>query len=267
MPRIVEPKVFIIAETQLSTPGLGEFLESIGAGEWGVQAREPASDAELLTEIAGKSCYLSFSLDLNKNLTRVGTRTNHEYIQEQIIRTRHGSVLEHSSVTFALVDVSRVLTHELVRHRAGTAFSQVSGRYVRSDSIGYFVPKVLREQVPFAEGVFYEAFSKMEALVKVLEKHFDIDNMKDMKMKKVLTSAFRRIIGNGQANHIIFTANHRALRHIIEMRTSRGAEEEIRIVFAEVFALVAKRYPAIYHDGIVGLYDGIAEVTFPGGHV
>ncbi len=265
MAKIVEPKVFVIAETRM-TLGEGCFLNALGVktgiGGWNTDA---ASDAERLVEIAGKSCYLSFSTDLNKNLTRVGTRTNRAYIQDQIIATRHGSVLEHASVTFAFVDVSRVFTHELVRHRAGTAFSQVSGRYVRTDEINYFLPKVMDNAA--GRQIFDESFTYMEMQLARLAKLFGIAEMKDFALKKTLTSAFRRLIGNGQVNHIIFTANHRALRHIIEMRTSRHAEEEIRHVFAEVYRLMSVRHPAIYGDALAEIVDGIAEVTFPAGRV
>jgi len=50
---------------------------------------------------------------------------------ENLLRSAHGSVLEHAGYSFALRNVSRVFTHELVRHRAGSAFSQESLRYVR----------------------------------------------------------------------------------------------------------------------------------------
>lgn len=272
MPKVITPKVFLIGETvmvgkknidQDGAAGLYGFLEHLGVPEWRTNA---SSDSEMLCEVAGKSCYLSFSADLNKNLTKVGTRTNARYLQEGIIGTKHGSVLEHASVTFALVDVSRVLTHELVRHRAGCAFSQVSGRYVRTDELRYFLPKVIKDN-PDAVRMFGNAFKKMEEWAEDLSLLFSINEMKDFSLKKTLTSAFRRLIGNGQANHIIFTANHRALRHIIEMRTSRAAEEEIRHVFAEIFRLVSTRYPAFYADARIETFEGIPEVIFLAGKI
>lgn len=263
MPKIVVPKVFLIAETLLYEEGRNDFLGAIGAPPaWTTDA---ASDAEELCEIAGKSCYLSFSTDLNKNLTKVGGRSNFDYLQAGIVGTRHGSVLEHATVTLAFVDVSRVFTHELVRHRAGAAYSQVSGRYVRVDELGYFLPKVIRGGR--AEEIFSLAFTTMESWVRELESIYQIDEMKDFNLKKVLTSAFRRLIGNGQANHIVATFNHRALRNIIELRTSRHAEEEIRLAFAAVFALVRDRYPALYADGRTEPVDGIDEVVFAAGKI
>ena len=196
------------------------------------------------------NCYMSFDTELNKNLTRVGTKNNYDYIQDQIIKTGHGSVLEHGCLTFFLVNVSRVLTHEVVRHRAGMAFSQVSGRYVRTDKINYWLPSVIKND-PWAATFFHNCFAVMEMWIKQLEEHYKIDELKGgagFKLKKILTSAFRRIIGNGQANHIVVTCNHRSLRHVVELRTYASAEEEIRLIFNQVFNLVKDRYPGLYAD-------------------
>lgn len=263
MAKAVLPRVFLIAETKLDPIGRAQLLEFLGVPAWETDAW---SDAEELCEIAGKSCYLSFSTDLNKNLTRVGTRSNRDYLQAGIIATKHGSVLEHATVTFAFMDVSRVFTHELVRHRPGSAYSQVSGRYVRTDELRYFTPAVIQqgsaEQTSRALAIFDKAFDAMEGWVRELEAVFADQLMVDFAVKKKLTSAFRRIVGNGAANHIIATFNHRTLRHLIEVRTSRHAEEEIRLAFNEVFRLVHTRFPALYADARVENVDGYDEVTF-----
>lgn len=248
MNRFKPHDVFLISETKLVDQGLDQYLNFLGVPSWSTDA---ASDAETLMEVAGKTCYMSFSTDLNKNLTRVGTRTNEQYLQEGIIATRHGSVLEHAYVTFAFCNVSRVLTHELIRHRTGCSYSQVSGRYVRSDKIDSADLPLIIKHDPVAMGIFNRGFRQMEENIKELSDHFKIDEMKTQKefsIKKILTSAFRRLIGNGQANHIIFTANHRALRHILVERTSVHAEEEIRLAFIDVFEILSERYPAVYAD-------------------
>ncbi len=100
-----------------------------------------STDGERLAEFAGRLCYMS-----QKNPASRATR---EYL-ENIKKQGHGSVLEHANYSFALREVSRVFTHELVRHRAGSAFSQESLRYVRLTDIGFRVPPALeplREQV------------------------------------------------------------------------------------------------------------------------
>jgi thymidylate synthase (FAD) len=64
---------------------------------------------------------------------------NQEYLAN-IQGQRHGSVFEHASTSIAFLDVSRILTHELVRHRVGTAYSQESQRFVRLDNFSVYIP-------------------------------------------------------------------------------------------------------------------------------
>lgn len=272
MGKFVEPEVFILAQTMLnydwsSAEAKGHdfsgFLKYLGVPEWDTDA---VSESEKLMEAAGKLCYLSFSTDLNKNLTKTGTRNNHEYLQKGIIGTKHGSVLEHGTITIAFMNVSRVFTHELIRHRPGAAYSQVSGRYVRSDSVDMFLPSVIKNNEK-AVKIFQKAQNQMEENVMELAQVYNIDEMKTAKefsLKKILTSAFRRLIGNGQTNHIIATYNHRSLRHILEVRTNITAEEEIRVAFYKLFKLLKYKFPAIYADAKETVVEDsdIPEITF-----
>lgn len=244
MGKLVFPKAFLIAETKVDYAAMDHALLHLGVDGW---ATDSDNDADVLTEFAGKSCYMSFDKSLNMNLTKVGGRPNSVYIQDGIIGNKHGSVLEHSTVTFFLTNVSRVVTHELVRHRAGTAFSQTSGRYVRSNDVDMYIPYELTK-FPGATDVIKRAVREMEENVAELVEITGIENMADFGLKKRLTSAFRRLIGNGQANHLVMTANHRAWRHIIEMRTSVHAEEEIRYIMADVAEQLKERFPTIYAD-------------------
>lgn len=256
MAKPIHPKAFLIAETRVDEVAISDALKHLGVEGW---TSDAAADADLLVEFAGKSCYMSFDTSLNQNLTKVGGRNNHDYIQQGIIANKHGSVLEHASVTFFLANVSRVVTHEIVRHRAGAAYSQTSGRYVRSDEISYYIPKDIYDEGGHVLATFTDAFRQMEDNARKLVSASNIDS-KPFSLKKRLTSAFRRIIGNGQANHIVVTANHRAWRHMIEMRTDPHAEEEIRVVFADISRQLRERFPTIYADAQVSEVDGI-EVT------
>lgn len=255
--KIVTPRVFVIGESVAIQEGLESMLEHLGVPDWQTDAE---SDTEKLSEIAGKLCYMSFDTDLNANLTRTGTRNNHDYLQQGIIATKHGSVLEHTVVNFVLLDVSRVLTHELVRHGDGTAFSQESGRYVRRE-LGMFIPDIIRENPELLEG-FIAAAKAIEDNYTKLVALSGINESTDFGWKKKMTSALRRILPEGRANAIFFSANHRALRHIIQMRTDRQAEEEVRRAFVPVFYAMLERYPAIYADGRTEVVNGIEEVKF-----
>lgn len=259
MPNLdISPEVYLIGQTAINREGMNNYLSAIGAGSWSTAAH---SDAEELIEVAGKSCYLSFDLSLNSNLTRVNTRDNFLYIKESILKTKHFSVIEHGHVNFGLVNVSRVFTHELVRHRHLT-FSQVSGRYVRTDQLKAWLPSVIRNN-PKLVDIFDLAFSQMEQNVKALEVASGIEEMKDFTLKKTLTSAFRRIIGNGQSNHIVVSGNHRSWREIIALRTDTVAEEEIRIVFCDIYNQLSSAFPGIYSDANKkDTEDGLFHVTF-----
>ena len=244
MGQIVNPRAFLIAETKVDYAAMDHALLSLGVDGW---ASDGGTDADVLTEFAGKSCYMSFDKNLNLNLTKVGGRPNSAYIQDGIIGNKHGSVLEHSTVTFFLTNVSRVVTHELVRHRAGTAFSQTSGRYVRNQEVDMYLPNELAG-CSEAVAVYQRAVRQMEENLAELVEITGVEEMTNFDLKKRLTSAFRRIIGNGQANHLVMTANHRAWRHIVEMRTSVHAEEEIRAIMSDVARQLKDKFPTIYGD-------------------
>lgn len=246
--KMVAPKAILLAETKIDAFGLGDLLQHLGVGAW---SQPPGlSDAERLTEIAGKLCYMSFSTDLNDNLTAVNTKSNFDYVQQSIIKNLHGSVLEHSTVSIVALDVSRVATHELVRHRPGSAYSQQSGRYVRTDHLHMYIPPDIIEDQAVLEK-FLDLGNVIEKAYNDLVEASGLDDMKDFDKKKRITSALRRLRPNGESNAILFTYNHRAYRHLIEVRTSPGAEEEIRVLFNQVFQILRERYPAIYADATV----------------
>ena len=129
---LVEPRVIKLAETKVNRKAVESLLKELGGGAldwWSQRGDAWKSDSELLTEVAGRTCYESFGTGLNPNITRV--RNDSEEYFKNVLEKGDGSIFEHSTVTFALLWVSRVLTHELVRHRVGTAYSQESLRYVR----------------------------------------------------------------------------------------------------------------------------------------
>lgn len=136
-------------------------------------------------------------------------------------------------------------THELVRHRAGSAFSQESLRYVRLTDIGFRVPPALE---PMREQVL--------AIVEQLEE-FQVSAAAELgideeglpfHVKKEVTSALRRLAPIGLSTDIIWTANVRTLRHVIEMRTAEGAEEELRLVFDEIASVMCAEAPGLFQD-------------------
>lgn len=252
--KTVVPKVFLVGETRIVPEGLEQFLEHVGAPEWKSDA---PSDSELLCEVMGRLCYRSFSPGLNPNVTRV--REGNKPYLSNILQVGHGSVLEHASLNFIFADVSRVVTHELVRHRAGVAISQESLRFVRLDNLSAYVPVHIRENEKGME-VFVRTIEHLEELQRELADIYQINDEKQFDVKKKLTSAFRRIAPIGLATTIGWSCNFRTVRHVIEMRTDPHAEEEIRFLFAEVYRLVCERYPNLFSDYEVEMVDGLPWV-------
>jgi thymidylate synthase (FAD) len=168
----------------------------------------------------------------------------------------HGSVFEHCLLNFITTDCSRVFTHELVRHRVGTAFSQTSGRYVAIDSIDFIVDPLLVAD-PECDKAIQEHIVATENLAKLLRAKLIKDSDPFDKKKKV-TSAIRRIAPNGQSNEIGFSLNIRTLRQTLTLRTSPHAEWEIRKVFGQIGDIVENKWPLmLYGLNKVDTKDGL----------
>jgi thymidylate synthase (FAD) len=67
-------------------------------------------------------------------------------------------------------------------------------------------------------------------------------------VKKEVTSALRRLAPIGLSTDIVWTANARTLRHVIEMRTAEGAEEELRLVFDKIARIMQAEAPGLFQD-------------------
>ena len=226
--------VYLIGETQLNWEELNRFLEG---RDW---EADTASDAEILCEVMGRVCYDSFDAHNNQNITRT-RKGNKEYLAN-VIAQGHESVLEHASVSFVFTGVSRVFTHELVRHRVGCAVSQESLRYVRLN------PSTIQLVSETDSGIDIHG-----AFTKIMEEYSELINSIDWSglshaEKKEYSSLLRRILPQGMATNIGWTANFRTLKHVIELRTSEHAEAEIREVFSHVKHILTAKYPNVFGE-------------------
>jgi thymidylate synthase (FAD) len=243
--RETSPSVHLIARPSIDVDAMREYLADVGGTSWlDLRGEEPdASEAELLVEFCGRMCYRSWEPGLNRNVTRV-RRDRNEYLGN-LLASLHGSVLEHANFTFAFRHVSRVFTHELVRHRAGSAFSQESLRYVRLTELGFRVPEALE---PIRDQVV-ELVERLEEFQLSAAEQLGLDEDGiPFSVKKEITSALRRLAPIGLSTDIVWTANLRTLRHVIEMRTDHGAEEELRLVFDQVAQTMVREAPGLFQD-------------------
>jgi thymidylate synthase (FAD) len=241
------PQVFLIARPSIDAEGMRGYLADVGGESW-LDRRLDESDGapnagELIVEFGGRACYRSWEPGLNPNVSRV--RTDQREYFANILRSAHGSVLEHANYSFALRNVSRTFTHELVRHRAGSAFSQESLRYVRLTDIGFRVAPALE---PVREQVLAIVEQLEEFQVSAASELGIDDDGVPFHVKKEVTSALRRLAPIGLSTDIVWTANARTLRHVIEMRTAPGAEEELRLVFDTIARMMQAEAPGLFQD-------------------
>jgi len=262
--------IFMIAQTRINWEQALSWLAFIGVKQPDIVKAQldAGTDAAALVALCGKRCYNSFDTEsgLNPNVTKIRTDLA-EYITN-VLASGHGSVLEHASWTFAIENVSRVFTGEMNRHRAGAAISEGSMRYIRFDDVGYWTPTTIRDENDLLEGllvddmtadevkqakaatreIFATAFRTMEKWQLDLSDVWKIGELKNFKVKKVLTSMFRRIIGMGLSTGGVWTLNARALRHVLAMRATEHAEEEIFLVFDTIGDIITVQEPLLFGD-------------------
>jgi len=244
--RSVEPEVFLVARPQVDYDAMAAYLREVGGERWLERIDRGQLEAQDLAEFAGKMCYRSWEPGLNPNVRKV--RDDQAAYLQNILKQQHGSVLEHASFTFVLHNVSRVFSHEIVRHRPGTAVSQESLRYVRLDELPFWFPGWAREDAELMKRAT-ALLTELEQFQQWMAGHFGLDDDgAKMHEKKAKTSFMRRFAPEGLATGLVWTANIRTLRHTIEARTDQGAEEEIRLVFGKIGELMRAEAPALFGD-------------------
>ncbi|MBI4211212.1 MAG: FAD-dependent thymidylate synthase [Deltaproteobacteria bacterium] len=211
--------------------------------------------AEVLAETAGRVCYMSFGK---------GRKTNQDYL-DRIISSKHGSVLEHTIWNFLFTNISRSVTHELIRHRAGFGYSQLSQRYVDESDAKYCMPPLIRETpalhdqwtkaVTAAQQAYEDLAASLENVV--AEKHPELAGTD---RRKLVRQTARSLLPNACETKIFVTANGRALRHFVELRGSSHADAEIRELAVDVAKIMQHEAPNVFHDVAVIQENGIEIV-------
>jgi thymidylate synthase (FAD) len=213
-----------------------------------------STDGERLAEFAGRLCYMS-----QHNPAKRETRDYLENIKKQ----GHGSVLEHANYSILLEGVSRTLTHELVRHRAGFAYSQLSQRYVDESEANFVIPPAMvgdeslesiwRTQVEQAQAAYVGLVAQlMERYGWVADK---------VHRRKMAREAARAVLPNATETKLVVTANARAWRTMLELRSSEGAELEIRRMAVLALRLLKAEAPGFFSDFEIYVADDRREAA------
>jgi thymidylate synthase (FAD) len=249
---LTRPGVVVLARPQTNLAGLAGFLSGYGAGSpFPEYLDDPTRlpESAQLCKVAGQLCYMSFGRKRSYNVDAERYFTN-------LKSSGHGSVFEHANFSLLLYGISRSVTHELVRHRAGFAYSQQSQRYVSGRMLRF----VERPEYAFDEALHTQFLQRIDRAAteyaaiteRILEMQqagtqlLSADERTDLR-KKVQQTA-RSVLPNETEAPIVVTGNVRAWRHVISMRASAHAETEIRELAVRVFLCLYLTDPILFSD-------------------
>jgi thymidylate synthase (FAD) len=233
-----DPRVYLVGRQTVDEEALGRFLTDHEASHWSTDTEEAG---EKLIEVAGRLCYMSFA--------RPRPGGNSAYLGH-ILEVGHGSVLEHAVFNFIIAGVSRSFTHELIRHRAGWGYSQLSQRFVDESECEFVEPDAIADD-PELHQIWLETIESSQRAYRALAdglaaKFADLPD-KTLRRKKAREAA-RSVLPNATETKIFVTANARALRHFIEMRGDAAADAEIRKVALAMLQILQAESPNLFGD-------------------
>ena len=246
MEYISEPRVRLVTKTTIDWDQVAEFLDEEGVPPIPESIRAGDDESSAVVEISARLCYMSYGK---------GRRDITDFINN-LLSKRDGSVFEHVNYGFVVTGVSRALTHELVRHRAGFAYSQRSQRFVDEAEAPFVLPPALVEDrggTEDARAILKEALESASAtyktLVVALEKALPKDLFPEWRdRRKAIRQAARAVLPNATETKIFVTANVRAWRHFIEMRGASFADWEIRSLALKVLEILQEEAPLLFGD-------------------
>src|SRR5690349_1144643 len=223
-----EPRVTLIARPQ--------FLEP---AHLPIQWKGEASDGERIAEFAGRLCYMSQH--------NPAGRTTAEYLRN-ILRQGHGSVFEHAQYVLLIEGISRSCSHELVRHRAGFGYSQLSQRYVDESHAAFVMPPAIEGDPALEAAWTAQVTAAQAAYVAAVEglmaKYAGVEDR--IHRRKMAREAARSVLPNATEVKIVVSANVRAWRTMLELRLAEGAELEIRRMAIACLRVLQQEAPALF---------------------
>lgn len=261
-PRLVEPKVYLVTKPCVDWEQVAAFLADEGVPPIPDSIRAGSDESAAIAEVAARLCYMSYGR---------GRRDIADFITN-LLRSKDGSVFEHINYGFAFTGVSRSLTHELVRHRAGFAYSQRSQRYVDETGCAFVLPPALAgdaaagaddEARRLLEEALAGAARSYDALVDALATAIPRERFESATdHRKAIRQAARAALPNATETKIVVTANVRAWRHFIEMRGAPYADWEIRRLALMVLEVLRAEAPLLFGDFTIGeMSDGSRTAT------
>ncbi len=239
-------KLYVVSRPSLDFEAVERFLRDHST-DW--RRTADSSSGDQLVELAGRLCYFSFGALQSR-------RTNREYIANLVSRG-HESVLEHAVWSFILTGVSRAFTHQLVRHRVGVSFSQLSQQYY-DEANAEFVPPPELEDHPTLQAIWrtavqgsLDAYGEIVQGLELEQTNLLSDSASrtaNTEITRAIRSAARSVLPNATETKIFVTINGRALRHFLNVRGSIVGDLEMRLVSSMLLNAVLNDAPALFGD-------------------
>lgn len=232
-------RVYLVAASEM-LPGWVQFTEDRQLSH---STLDLPSDPELLVESAGRLCYMSFG-------ERQYRKSNRGYISN-LISQGHESVLEHASFSLVVDGASRALTHQLVRHRVGFAYSQLSQQYHDESAATFSVPSAVAKN-PAALAVWRRATAdSLEAygeLIKILSTEASTSALPRKEQQRFARTLARGVMPNATATTIMVSGNARAWRHLLTVRGSISGDPEMRDYCVHIAKALKHCSPNLFLD-------------------
>ncbi len=251
------PRIYLVSEPAFDLAEMDDFLQD-SRTSWRRTVR--TTPAEQIVEAAGRICYMSFG-------EKQSPRDTQEYVKH-LIDQGHESVLEHANWGFIISGISRAFTHQLVRHRVGFAFSQLSQQYHEETNAEFIEPQVnlppeAKAAWDHAMATAKRAYADILESLRFLESKSEREEGCVKEVRRAIRSTARSVLPNATQTKIWVTANARALRHFFSVRGGIVGDLEMRQVSAEILRIVKAKAPALFFDfDIETLPDQTPIVTY-----
>lgn len=188
-------------------------------------------DPELVIANCATTCYDSNPKDIEASRKMI----------RSLAKAGHEAMIEHAHATFKLSGVSRVLTHELVRHRL-FSFAQRSQRYVKENEETYVTPDVLVN------------INQDDDRLQIAKQTFDTAMKNAWYAYKTLLECglkpedARFVLPNACTTEIIVSGNFREYRNFLKLRLSPRAQWEIRKAANIILDKLYEIAPSCFED-------------------
>ncbi len=270
-PYLKSPGVALVAMPRFLPMEATHFVNSFGdtfdaadyENDWFTEKKHTFDDSSLkiddgtaLCKFAGQTCYLSFG----EKRTRNDPEGVKKYF-DNIKSSGHGSVIEHAYYSMIVWGVDRAFSHEMVRHRAGWAFSQLSQRYVNGKTLR-FVERPEYQEDP----ILHARFERWIDAASDEYDHRAVDlstmmqdalaKMPSTERRKAVNQAARNCLPNETETVVVLTGNVRAWRHVLEMRASPHADLPISKVMLCAYEILRAVSPVLFDDYEISSNDG-----------